>query len=73
MLNILTLDTVQNVASIGLTFGFNECNELSAYYAHGFGDKVLGSKDSIPVPLGGGKVNLHSSFNACGVSYGRWF
>jgi len=71
--NLFTMDTIQNVASIGLTFGFNECNEISGFYAHGFGDNVIGSKDSIPRSLGGGRTDLQSSLNTFGFSYGRWF
>ncbi len=72
--NLLTLDLVENVITVGGTWKINEANELSTFYAHGFEHKVDG-KGAIPTSrgLGGGNVALKESKNVLGVAWGLCF
>lgn len=71
--NQLTLETVQNQLSVGLSFSYNTCNELSLFYAYGFEGHVKGKKNSIPSILGGGQSDLRSKLMSMGLSWGMWF
>lgn len=67
--NLLTVDTVENYLTLGATWCFNQCSEMSFFYAHGFNHEVKG-RHSIPVQLGGGEVNLKEHDDAVGIAVG---
>lgn len=67
--NILTLDTVQDFATAGLTWEINSCNEISFLGAYGFRHGVKG-KNSIPLFFGGGEVDLKEQKFALGIAWG---
>jgi len=69
-INLLSLETVEDVVTCGGTYRWTDCLEFSAFYAHGFRHTVHGS-GSIPlVGFGGGEVDLEKSFNVLGISVG---
>lgn len=72
LLNMLTMDIIQNVTTVGVTWKYNPCNEISAYYAYGFESSQTG-KDAIPAFFGGGDVRLKLRQSAMGLSWGRIF
>lgn len=68
--NTLTLDCVENFITVGGTWNFTPCNELSTFFAYGFEHKVKG-KNAIPVvPFGGGNVSLSEQKYALGFALG---
>lgn len=67
--NMLLVDTVESFITTGLTWNYDECNEISALFAYGFEKKVKGT-DSIPLSFGGGSVELKEQKFACGLSWG---
>lgn len=67
--NALTLDTVQDFFTAGLTWDINPCNELSIVGAYGVANKVKG-KNSIPLAFGGGEVDLKEQKFAIGIAWG---
>lgn len=71
-INTLLCDTIENIATVGLTYTFNTCNEISIFYAHGFKNSIRG-KHSIPEDFGSGNVNLTQSNNSLGVTWGHFF
>ncbi|MBA2726799.1 MAG: outer membrane protein transport protein [Parachlamydiaceae bacterium] len=71
--NVLTCDTVENIITVGATYNWNCCAEVSVFYAHGFSKKIKGKDNSIPVFLGGGSIDLVESKNALGISVGYMF
>jgi long-chain fatty acid transport protein len=70
--NLLTLDCVQSFATIGGTWCINPCNEVSFAFAYGFQHKVKG-KNSIPIFLGGGEVDLKEEKFALAIAWGYQF
>jgi len=70
--NLLTCDLVESFITVGATYTWNCCAELSMFYAYGFPKRVKG-KDSIPVFLGGGNIDLEESKDALGISFGYIF
>lgn len=67
--NLLTLDTVESFATVGATWYFTECNELSVVGAYGFENTIKG-KNSIPGFLGAGEVDLTEQKFAIGLAWG---
>lgn len=67
--NMLTVDTVEDVVTIGATWCINPCSEISAFYGHGFNNRIKGHH-SIPEQLGGGEANLQFHFDVLGISLG---
>lgn len=70
--NLLTLDTVQDFATIGATYCINCRHEISAMYAYGFEHEVKG-KNSVPASFGGGEVDLKEQKFALAVAWGWKF
>lgn len=70
--NLLSLDTVENFATAGVTWAFDGCNELSLVGAYGFENKIKG-KHSIPLNFGGGEVDLVEQKFALGLAWGWKF
>lgn len=68
--NLLTVDTIENYATVGATWCINPCNEVSFLYAHGFNHEVKGH-NSVPIQLGGGEVDLRQKQdNVVGIAWG---
>lgn len=67
--NLLTCDTVKNFVTLGATYAWNACNEITMFYAHGFENKIKG-RNSIPPMFGSGDVNLTESKDVLGISWG---
>jgi long-chain fatty acid transport protein len=68
--NSLLDDLVRSFLTLGLTWKFNPCGDVSLFFAHGFNAKVHG-KNSIPLaPFGGGNVNLNESKDILGLAVG---
>lgn len=72
VMNGLLCDTIENIATIGFSYTFNSCNEISFFYAHGFKNSIHG-KHSIPKELGSGNVDLTQSNNSLGITWGHFF
>ena len=70
--NLLTCDTVEDVLTLGTTWNFDECNEISVLYAHGFDKKIHGN-NVIPTVLGGGNISLKESLDVVGLAWGHKF
>lgn len=70
--NLLTLETVEQYMTLGATWAFSECSEVSINYAHGFWNKVDG-QNSVPIQLGGGEVDLAENRNVVGLAFGQRF
>jgi long-chain fatty acid transport protein len=70
--NLLTCDAVEDFVTVGLTYNWNCCLEVSAFYAYGFSHRVKG-KNAIPAFLGGGNINLTEAKDALGVQVGYIF
>ncbi|HQN65688.1 MAG TPA: TonB-dependent receptor [Methylophilus sp.] len=68
LFNILAPGVVENHATLGLTWTFENKSELSFSYFHAFEHKVHG-KGSIPAAFGGGEVDLKMYQDAIGVAY----
>lgn len=66
----LTANVVEEYITMGLTYHWDFCYEISTFYAYGFEQKVNGS---IPVILGGGDISLKGSSMLAGISIGRKF
>lgn len=75
VVNQLTMDTVKDFATVGATYTFCDCQELSAYFAWGFQNEIKG-KHSIPegIPpsqgFGGGESNIKAQKYALGLAWG---
>jgi long-chain fatty acid transport protein len=71
--NTLIDDLVEDYVTVGFTWNWNSCAEISAFYAHGFEHKLNG-KNAIPIyPFGGGNVSLKESKNVLGLAVGwKW-
>lgn len=67
--NLLTAETVEQYVTVGATWTFCDCAELTAYYAHGFKNTVHGP-NAIPTELGGGNANLNEHRDVAGLSIG---
>lgn len=70
--NLLTLDTVESFATVGATWNVTACQEVSILGAYGFANTIKG-KDSIPIFLGGGEIDLHEQKFAIGLAWGYKF
>lgn len=70
--NVLTCDTVESILTVGATYNYNCCAEVTVFYAYGFSHKIKG-KNSIPAFLGGGNIDLVESKDALGISVGYIF
>ncbi|MEZ5565400.1 MAG: outer membrane protein transport protein [Gammaproteobacteria bacterium] len=71
--NILAPGVVEDHATVGATWRFDDNSELSGFFAHAFGNTVNGS-ESIPpgfppAGLGGGNANIRLRENMLGLSY----
>ena len=64
---------VEDIATAGLTWDLNRCNEFSIAYQHGFYNKIRGRDNGIPINSGGGKVDLKEHFNILAFSWGKKF
>lgn len=71
-INVLTLETVQDLITLGATYRIGCSDEISAFYVQGF-DKQVKGRASIPVFLGGGNANLKEGLFALGLSWGHDF
>lgn len=67
--NLLTLDTVEDFVTAGLTWEINPCNEISFLGAYGLANTVKGQK-SIPATFGGGEIDLKEQKYAIGLAWG---
>jgi long-chain fatty acid transport protein len=67
--NLLLVDTIEDYITLGATYSLPCCQEISIVYAHGFNHKVKG-RNSIPLTLGGGNVDLDEDNNVLGLSWG---
>lgn len=70
--NLLTCETIQNVFSLGASYQYGCDTEFSFYYSYGFNNKIKG-KNSVPVALGSGNVNISQSANLFGFEIGQNF
>lgn len=70
--NVLSCDTVENFLTVGATYTWNCCAEVTIFYAYGFSNKIKG-KNSIPAALGGGNIDLVESKDGLGISFGYMF
>ena len=70
--NMVLLDLVQSIATVGVTWNINECNEISGMFAYGFEHSVKGH-DSIPRFSGGGEADIEEQKYALGLSWGLKF
>ncbi len=68
LFNIIAPGVVENHATLGLTWAFENKSELSFSYFHAFEHTVHG-KGSIPAAFGGGEANLKMYQDAIGVGY----
>lgn len=68
LFNIIAPGVVENHATLGLTWTFENKSELSFSYFHAFEHKVHGH-GSIPAAFGGGEANLKMYQDAIGVGY----
>lgn len=69
VVNQLTLDTVRDVVTAGATYAFNECYELSSFFAWGIRHRINGH-NSIPNNLNAGEASIKQQFYAFGASLG---
>lgn len=67
--NILTLDSLENSFSVGATWTYHCCFEISGYYIYGFTNKIHGNNVIHP-ELGGGNVHINEHKNSAGVAIG---
>lgn len=67
--NVLTLDCVENFATVGATYNLNCCNEISVMGAWGFQKEIKG-KNSNPLIFGGGETDLKEQKYAIGLAWG---
>ena len=68
--NSLVDDLVEDFVTVGATWQYNYCNEISGFFAWGFQKSIRG-ENSIPfVPFGGGSVRLTEQKYAIGLSWG---
>lgn len=79
LINLLTLDCVENLITCGATWNPNECNEISFYWVVGMQKKITG-EESIPEGFGGTQTTTNStdaalkqSYSSIGLSWGRKF
>ncbi len=71
--NMITLNVVQQFATVGATWTFCSGNEISLFYAHGFHKTIKGdimATPGVPYLLGGGTVTLAETQNVAGIGYG---
>jgi len=75
--NILTMETIQDFITTGLTYRINCKAEFSFYYAHGFKHTVNSAVPILlnpPVPgVGGGQLRYDQSKEAFGFSLGYYY
>jgi long-chain fatty acid transport protein len=71
--NVLTLDLVEQFVTVGGTWQFCDCSEISAFYAYGFEKKLSGSNVIPLIPFGGGDVEIKEKKSVVGVSIGWWY
>lgn len=69
MFNILAPATIEDHATVGMTYALPNGSELSMFYMHAFENKVKG-KNSIPAAFGGGEADIQMSQDAFGIAYG---
>lgn len=70
--NLLTDDSVGNYVMTGFSWRPLPRAEISFYYAHGF-ERTVHGKNSIPVRLGGGEVDLEQKKDVASVSVGIYY
>lgn len=70
--NILAPGVIRKHLTLGSTWTTASGGELTAFYAHAFGQSVNGS-GSIPPGFGGGNANLKMDQNSIGIAYGWKF
>ncbi|MGK5595161.1 MAG: OmpP1/FadL family transporter [Parachlamydiaceae bacterium] len=70
VVNQLTLDTVTDVATFGATYAFNECFELSSFFAWGIRHRINGHHSIPEHTFGGGNASVKQQFYAFGASFG---
>ena len=68
-MNILAPATIEDQATVGMTYILPNKSEISMFYMHAFEEKVKGS-DSIPDVFGGGEADIKMSQDAYGIAYG---
>ncbi|WP_039376419.1 OmpP1/FadL family transporter [Parachlamydia acanthamoebae] len=70
--NQLLVDVIEHYITCGATWKVTRCQEISAYYAHGFYNKVKG-KNSIPLAFGGGESDISHEQNVVGIAWGMFY
>lgn len=71
--NILTLETVESLVTVGATFTPWMGHEFSICYAYGFNNTVHGDHHKVGPQFGGGIVNLKNGLQFAKVGYGAAF
>lgn len=71
--NFIVFNSIQHYLTLGATWKFSNCQELSLFWAHGFDKNYRGKKDSIPANALGGVADLNEEKNAFGGSFGMYF
>ena len=69
MFNILAPATIEEHATIGMTYALPSGSEISMFYMHAFEQDVNG-RNSIPAGFGGGEADLKMKQDAWGIAYG---
>jgi long-chain fatty acid transport protein len=72
VVNQLILDIVDDYATCGATYRINCDQEVSAYFAYGFKNKIKGN-GSIPASFGGGESDIEAQKFALGLGWGMNF
>ncbi len=71
--NLLTMDLVEDFITVGATWKFNPCSDISFFYAYGF-EKKLNGKGAIPLdPFGGGNIAIKEQKSALGLGLTWYF
>lgn len=70
--NVLTCDCVEDFLTVGGTWNYNECTELSFFYAYGF-EHTINGKNAIPPQFFYGNVKLKEAKQALGFGWGKKF
>ena len=75
--NLLLNQTIRDSATVGFTYNWDDCTEISFCYARGIKKRVNG-RNSIPpglppVGFGGGNANIDEAVNVFGLEVGHFF
>ncbi|WP_068470131.1 OmpP1/FadL family transporter [Candidatus Protochlamydia phocaeensis] len=70
LVNIPTLTCTQSYVTMGATWSWNACSEISAFVGYGFKHSIKG-KPLPAIPFGGGRVDLEEQKMIAGISLGQ--